>query len=317
MGSGAAGSQAARGVLAALARGALGNDYAPDVPGRMLSSIEQLASGSERSQLDATLRALDSRMGALALTGRAVPVSWLSTAEAERLLQKWIGSRLPLQRRLGGALTSLAAQALYGYPGPAWARLGYPGPIGHAPAESRSLEPLAVTSDETLTCDVVVVGSGAGGGCVAAGLAEAGLDVVVVEKGSYRAESDYHHLEGDAMRELYLYGSTLTTRDMDVLVLAGSTLGGGTVVNYSTSFKTPPHVLKQWSEVSGVEAFSSGEFEEHLDAAAERVGVNTDSSAAGKRDEVIEAGLKKLGTTGSVRTTNAASPMAWSKARAP
>lgn len=295
MGSSAAGSQAAHGVLAALARGALGDDYASDVPGRMLSSIDQLASGSERSQLHATLRALDSRMGALALTGRAVPVSWLSTAGAERLLQKWIGSRLPLQRRLGGALTSLATQALYGYPGPAWARLGYPGPLGTAPDEPKRLEPLAVTSDETLTCDVVVVGSGAGGGCVAAGLAEAGLDVIVVEKGSYRAESDYHHIEGDAMRDLYLYGSTLTTSDMGVLVLAGSTLGGGTVVNYSTSFKTPPHVLKQWSEVSGVEAFSSGEFEEHLDAAAERVGVNTDSSAAGRRDEVIETGLKKLG----------------------
>ena len=40
---------------------------------------------------------------------------------------------------------------------------------------------------------------------------------------------------------------------------------------------------------------ASGEFEQSLDAAAARLGVNTDSSAAGRRDEVMEEGLKKLG----------------------
>ena len=72
-------------------------------------------------------------------------------------------------------------------------------------------------------------------------------------------------------------------------------LGGGTVVNYTTSFKTPPHVLKEWAQVSGIDAFVSGEIEESLDAAAERLSVNTDSSAAGRRDELLEEGLKKLG----------------------
>ncbi|MGH2750952.1 MAG: GMC family oxidoreductase N-terminal domain-containing protein [Actinomycetota bacterium] len=288
-------SRPVHGVLAALARGALGDDYVPEVPARMVAAIQKLASNAERKQVLATLRALDTRAGALALTGRPVPVSWMGAGEAAAVLHKWLDSRLSVQRRLGGALSSLAGQSLYGWPGPAWERLGYPGPLGPAPDEPRRLEPLVITSDETLSCDVVVVGSGAGGGCVAAELAQAGFDVVVVEKGGYHSESDFHHIEGDAMRALYLYGATLTTSDMGVLILAGSTLGGGTLVNYATSFKTPPHVLEQWRELSNIDAFTSGEFEEHLDAVAERIGVNTNSSAAGKRDEIIEAGLKQLG----------------------
>ncbi|MGH2697728.1 MAG: GMC family oxidoreductase N-terminal domain-containing protein, partial [Actinomycetota bacterium] len=285
----------AHGVLAALARGVLAGGYVPEVPVRMMTSISGLASDAERNQLIRALRALDTRTGALALTGRPVPVSWLSPDEAEEVVQKWVDSRLIALRRLGKVFSSLATQALYGHEGPVWNQLGYPGPRGEAPDEPKTLEPLSVTSDETLTCDVVVVGSGAGGGCVAAGLARAGLDVIVVEKGGYFAESDFHHREGDSLRELYLYGSNLTTTDLGVLILAGSMLGGGTVINYSTSFKTPAHVLEQWREVSGIDAFTSGEFEEHLDAVSARIGVNTDSSAAGKRDEIVETGLKQLG----------------------
>jgi choline dehydrogenase-like flavoprotein len=282
-------------VLAALARGALGVDYVADVPARMMASIRRVASAAERNQLLGVLRALDTRAGALALTGRPIPVSWLRPAEAELVLQRLVDSRVGSLRRLGSVLSSLAAQAFYSYEGPVWKKLGYPGPLGHPPAEAKTLEPLVITSDERLSCDVVVVGSGAGGGCVAAGLAQAGLDVIVVEKGSYRNESDFHHNEGQSMREMFLYGATLTTTDLGVLILAGSTLGGGTVVNYTTSFRTPHHVLEQWRDVSGIDDFVTGEFDRHLDAAAERINVNTDSSAAGKRDEIVEVGLKQLG----------------------
>ena len=282
-------------VLAALARGALAGDYDADVPARMMSAIRGIASNADRRQILGALRLLDTRAGALTLTGRPFPVSWLGRSEAEAVLQRLVGSRVAALRKLGSVVSSLATQALYGYESPVWTKLGYPGPLGAVPPEDRKLQPLDVTSDETLSCDVVVVGSGAGGGCVAAGLARAGLDVIVVEKGGYRSESDFHHREGAALSEMYLYGGNLTTTDLGVLILAGSTLGGGTVVNYSTSFKTPPDVLEQWREVSGIDAFANGEFEEHLETAATRLGVNTDSSASGKRDEIVEAGLEKLG----------------------
>src|SRR6266542_2975370 len=128
-----------------------------------------------------------------------------------------------------------------------------------------------------------------------AALAAAGADVIVLEKGGYAAEADFHHQEAESTRDLYLYGLTIATSDLGVRIVAGSTLGGGTVVNYTTSFKTPPHVLADWAKVSGSDVFVSGEVEASLDAVAERLGVTTGESLPGKRDQLMESGLRKLG----------------------
>jgi choline dehydrogenase-like flavoprotein len=282
-------------VVAALAGGVLGPDHAAEVPARVLATLDRLASRRDRDQLLGVLRLLDTHAGALSLTGRAVAVSSLPPERAEEVMQRWRSSRLPLQRRVFGALSAAILNAHYGWPGPAWERMGYPGPLGAAPDTPKRLDPVTVTGDEELVCDAVVVGSGAGGGTVAAELTRAGLDVVVLEKGGYRNEADFHHREGDAYADLYLYGLTLATTDLGCRILAGSTLGGGTVVNYTTSFKTPESVLAEWAKVSGIDAFVDGELDASLDAVCERLGVNLDSSAPGRRDQLMERGLEKLG----------------------
>jgi long-chain-alcohol oxidase len=282
-------------VLAALAAGILGPAYDPAVPGRMLELLGRTAGRRDRDRLLRALGALDTRAGALALTGRPGPVSARPAAAAEALVQRWAASRLPPRRRLAAALGPLAQLAAYGWPGPARDATGYPGPLGPAPDVPRRLAPLRPEGDEELACDVVVVGSGAGGGVVAGELARAGLDVVVLEKGGYAAERDFSHQEGDALLGLYLYGVTLTTDDLACRILAGSTLGGGTVINYTTSFPTPPAVLAEWAEVSGMEAFVSGEVAASLEAVAARLGVTEDESRPGVRDQLLERGLARLG----------------------
>jgi long-chain-alcohol oxidase len=233
-GTGSAAGQPAARVVAAVAAGLLGPGYHPEVPGRVLALLERTPARRDRDQLLGVLRMLDSRAGALALTGRPVPVSGLPPAAAEALVQRWWRRRLPLQRRLAAALSGVTMLAGYGWPGPARDATGYPGPLGAAPDVPRKLTPLELAGDQELACDVVIVGSGAGGGVAAAELARRGLDVVVLEKGGYAAERDFHHAEGDAYQELYLYGLTLTTDDLACRILAGSTLGGGTVVNFTT-----------------------------------------------------------------------------------
>ena len=282
-------------VVAALGRGALGESYIPEVPQRVLESLSALPSIVDRKQIETALRLLDTRAGALLLTGRPIPVSWLTQAEAEKVLQSWKSSAFKDKRKLFVAVLALVQSAVYSYPGKEWDRIGYQGPMGDAPDEPHRLEPLSIDGPERLEADFVIVGSGAGGGLAAGVLAAQGYDVVVLEKGGYRAEADFDHLEAHASRDMYLYGMRLTTTDLGVQILAGSTLGGGTVVNYSTSFKTPDFVLEQWAAESGIDAFRSGEFDEHLDIAAKRINVNKDSSASGKRDELMEEGLKKLG----------------------
>jgi long-chain-alcohol oxidase len=282
-------------VLAALAAGILGPAFDPAVPGRMLEMLHRTAGRRDRDRLLGVLAALDTRAGALALTGRPAPLSGRPAAAAEALVRRWAEGRLPPQRRLAAALAPVALLAAYAWPGPARDATGYPGPLGPAPDVPRRLAPLRPDGDEELACDVVVVGSGAGGGVVAAELARAGLDVVVLEKGGYVAERDFSHQEGEAYRDLYLYGLTLTTDDLGCRIVAGSTLGGGTVVNYTTSFATPPAVLAEWAAVSGVDAFVSGEVEASLAAVAARLGVTEDESRPGLRDQLLERGLERLG----------------------
>jgi choline dehydrogenase-like flavoprotein len=68
------------------------------------------------------------------------------------------------------------------------------------------------SSDAVLDCDAVVVGSGAGGGVVAAQLAQAGLRVVVLERGGYRTAADLCLVESTACGAMYDRGG-LTTSD--------------------------------------------------------------------------------------------------------
>ena len=284
---------AAARVLAALGRGVLGDGYDPDVPKRAWETVSNLPE-SDQKQLLMLLKMLDTKFGARVFTGRSTPVSWLSPAQAEAVVQTWKDSKLPLRRQLAAIAISLSTTSLYAHPGPHRDRIGY-ATHDPAPAAPKPLDPIEITAAEEISCDAVIVGSGAGGGCVAAVLAEAGLDVIVLEKGGYFTPPDFHHNESQAMREMYLYGSTLTTSDLGCRIIAGSAVGGGTLVNYTTGFRTPERVLKEWSRVSGIDAFISGEIDESLDVVCERVNVTFDESEPGRRDALMEEGCQKLG----------------------
>src|SRR5439155_14387134 len=137
-----------------------------------------------------------------------------------------------------------------------------------APNKAKPIRPVTIRTDATLHCDVVVIGSGAGGGVVAAELTAAGKDVIVLEKGGYRNEADFTHLEGDALETMYDAGGLLATSDLGLVVLQGATLGGGTVINYTTSFPTPESVRRQWATEHNLPHFLSSEFTRSLDAVA-------------------------------------------------
>src|SRR5438045_5068554 len=137
----------------------------------------------------------------------------MSSAERERCLRGWATSRLPPRRKAFQALKRLTPVTPYTTPGVGRA-IGYPGPLGPPPDTPKLIRPLRITGDTTLTCDVVIVGSGAGGGVVAAELAARGKDVLVLEKGGYRNEADFTHEAGDALQTMYDAGGLLATRGL-------------------------------------------------------------------------------------------------------
>ncbi|HMG18770.1 MAG TPA: GMC family oxidoreductase [Gemmatimonadales bacterium] len=261
---------------------------------RVAGHVATLPRAADRAELDLLLRLFESRVVNLLIAGIPRPISAMTPAQRERYLRGWATSRLPPRRKAFQALKRIVTVTHYTTPGAARS-IGYPGPPGPPPATPKPIRPLRITTDTTLTCDVVVVGSGAGGAVVAAELAARGKDVVVLEKGGYRNEADFTQQEGEGLGQLYDAGGLLATRDLSLVILQGATLGGGTVVNYTTSFATPEAVRDEWAREHGLPHFTGPEFTQSLGAAARRIGVNTDHAAPSGRDQVLIRGLERLG----------------------
>lgn len=85
--------------------------------------------------------------------------------------------------------------------------------------------------DLSLAADVVIVGSGAGGGIAAEVLSRAGLDVLLLEEGGLYSSSDFRLLEAKAYPELYQESASRQTLDKGITILQGRAVGGGTTVN--------------------------------------------------------------------------------------
>ncbi|HEX9097023.1 MAG TPA: GMC family oxidoreductase [Candidatus Dormibacteraeota bacterium] len=266
----------------------------------MADLIGRFPSAVDRRALGRVLSLLDTPAGALLITGR--PTRFQDQPQPRRIavMQAWARSRLPIRRRLFTAfkrLTLLSHLSTLDQDGrnAAWPQLGYPGPISAPPPAAAALRTLDIEQDTTLTCDAVVVGSGAGGGVAAAQLAAAGKDVIVLEQGRQVNENEFTQRELEMLDRLYVGAGTAATDDLGVVLLAGQCLGGGTVVNYSTSFRTPDWLRRQWAERYGLDLFLSDEYGAALDAVCDRLSVNIDHNRLSGREQVLERGLEALG----------------------
>ncbi len=102
--------------------------------------------------------------------------------------------------------------------------------------------------DLKLSADVVVVGTGAGGAYTAQVLSAAGLDVLMLEAGGYYRAEQFSQNEAVAMPMLYQQSAAQRSADQAILILQGQAVGGTTVVNWTSSFRTPERTLAHWTE---------------------------------------------------------------------
>jgi long-chain-alcohol oxidase len=258
------------------------------VPEELLGALERHVRPAERRQL----------LQLLWLWDIVSPRFSSRTPEKrERILRAWRDSRLAQKRMAYKVFRKGTLTHYFGLPGDPRAALGYPGALS-AVQRALPFEPERPTADLELECDVCVIGSGAGGGTAAGVLAAAGLEVVVLEAGGPAA---VHAEELDALRELYLDGATSATADQSIDFLAGSCLGGGTWVNWTTSLRPPDEVRAEWAAL-GV---ATNELEWSLDAVSERFDVNDEQHEASARDRVLERGLRALGWHVAAQPRNA------------
>lgn len=155
---------------------------------------------------------------------------------------------------------------------------------------------MSATRTERIGVDVCVVGAGAGGAVAAAELAEGGLDVVVLEEGHWHDPDSFTASPPEMLAELYREGGqTMTAGTPPVLLPLGSGLGGTTLVNSGTCFRTPPHVLERWAREFGLELDEDGlkPFFERVERALSVSEVTP--KLAGGNAAVVRRGAERLG----------------------
>jgi choline dehydrogenase-like flavoprotein len=189
---------------------------------------------------------------------------------------------------------------------PNWEAIGYPGPRSKPPDAPKTISVTRPPDDGlVIEADVVVVGSGAGGGVIAGELTGAGQKVCVMEMGGYYNEADFNQLELWAYENLYRGGGITQTDDGSVVLMAGSNLGGGTTVNWTNCLRTTPWVREQWEREFGLEGLAGSDYDRHLDAVSQRINVNPDCSDWNGPHLRIQDGCEKLGYDFEVVTRNA------------
>ena len=262
-------------------------------------AIGGAASPAEQFQFRLALRLIDHPLTNAVLSSNPRHFRRRSLAGRERVLQSWARSRFGLRRKAFQTLKRLALFHQYALipestgANPHWEHMGYPGPVEPHRVPKR-IRPRAISEDTQLDADVVVIGSGAGGGVVAAELAAAGQQVLVLEKGGYFNEADFDGAEWKGMRDLYEKRGILTSEDVGIVVLAGSGLGGGTTINWTTSLPTPGYVLQEWERELGVTAATGAEWQSSTQSVCERLHVNTDSPE-NRHNALLRIASEKLG----------------------
>ncbi len=151
-------------------------------------------------------------------------------------------------------------------------------------------------ADMVLDCDVVIVGSGAGGAPVAAELAEAGFDVIVLEEGRYYQTRDFTANTSAMVRQLYRDGgATMALGSPPILFQEGRAVGGSTVINGGMSWRTPEDVLDRWRREHGLDV-SAAAMEPYFSRVEKRMHVAPmDADAIGRDNWLLKAGADAKG----------------------
>jgi choline dehydrogenase-like flavoprotein len=157
-----------------------------------------------------------------------------------------------------------------------------------------------IDRDHVERCDVVIVGSGAGGAVVAKELAEVGRSVIVIEEGGYFTHEDFvgapitrfQRLSRDA-------GTTQTFSRRPIPLPLGKAVGGTTVINSGTCWRTPDKVLNEWASRFGIEAASPETMRPHFERVERTLNIRpVPRELWGRNAELTHQGITTLGVSG-------------------
>ena len=157
---------------------------------------------------------------------------------------------------------------------------------------------------QTIRCDVVIVGSGAGAGITAELLTHAGLDVVLVEEGPLKSSSDFNQRESEAYPALYQESAARKTADKAINILQGRCVGGSTTVNWTSSFRTPATTLNFWQQRFGLGELTESAMAPWFEQAERRLNIRPWITEPNENNDLLRRGAMKLGIGAAVISRN-------------
>lgn len=159
-------------------------------------------------------------------------------------------------------------------------------------------------ADQDFEADVVIIGSGAGGGVSAEILTKAGLKVLLVEEGPLKSSRDFKMREADAYPHLYQESAARKTKDKAINILQGRCVGGSTTVNWTTSFRTPPDTLDFWQRTFGLKDYSEENLAPWFVMMERRLNIEPWQIPANENNDLLRRGAEELGIESNVIRRN-------------
>jgi len=157
-------------------------------------------------------------------------------------------------------------------------------------------------ADQTLEADVVIVGSGAGGGVTAEILALSGLKVLIVEEGALKSSKDFKMREAEAYPALYQESAARKTKDKGINILQGRTVGGTTTVNWTSSFRTPDITLRYWNKQFGLKDYTPEALAPWFGMMEQRLNIVDWQAPPNENNDLLRRGASQLNIpTGLIR----------------
>jgi choline dehydrogenase-like flavoprotein len=171
-----------------------------------------------------------------------------------------------------------------------------PDPIAAGLASGwKVIDGASLQGERVFEADVVIVGSGAGGGVTAETLALAGLSVIIVEEGALKSSSHFKMREAEAYPALYQESAARKTRDKAINILQGRTVGGSTTVNWTSSFRTPTPTLNYWQQHFGLKEYSAEALAPSFLMMEQRLNVSTWLAPPNENNDLLKRGAAVLG----------------------
>lgn len=269
-----------------------------DVAGQLESYLDRCSPGTRRT-VNLMLTAFN--LSSIA-SKHALPFRRLSPASREAYLVECETSRIRQRRE---TLIALKALILMFFCSDDRIKplIGYDGRPFKAVENEPGLVKLDVTQPDSGfydTADVVIVGSGAGGAVAAKELAEAGLRVVVLEEGEHFDRRDFIGPPPERLRRFYRgNGLTFTIGVPTISLPIGRGIGGSTLINSGTCFRTPEFVLDSW----GIDPDEMARLFDEVEAILNVTPVGAD--IMGPNGEVMDKGRRELGFSGGPIRRNA------------